>query len=136
MAGVVRLSRQGLQDPSVRQVEEISGQDLALCNQCGKCSAGCPAASAMDLLPSQVIRSIQLGLNDGLLSRAIWLCASCLTCAARCPNGIDLARVMEASRAVSLRRGYTPVALKALSQAEEQDFPQQAVVGAFRKFVP
>lgn len=133
---LVRLSRETLRDPAIRQVEEISGQSLARCNQCGKCSAGCPAAAAMDLLPSQVIRSLQLGLDDGLRSRTIWLCASCLACAARCPNGVDLARVMEAARAVSLRQGISPVAPAALADAEAADYPQQAVVGAFRKFVP
>ncbi len=133
---LVRLSRETLRDPAIRQVEEISGQSLARCNQCGKCSAGCPSAGAMDLLPNQVIRCLQLGLDDGLRSRTIWLCASCLACAARCPSGVDLARVMEAARAVSLRRGYSPVPAEALARAEAADYPQQAVVAAFRKLVP
>lgn len=133
---LVRLSREALSGSVLHLVEEISGQSLARCNQCGKCSAGCPVVAAMDLLPSQVIRTLQLGLDDGLRSRAIWLCASCLACAARCPSGVDLARVMEAARAVSLRQGFSPIALEALAEAEAADFPQQAVVGAFRKFVP
>ncbi len=133
---LVRLSRETLRDPVIRQVAEISGQDLAACNQCGKCSAGCPIAATLDLLPNQVIRLLQLGLAEGLRNRTIWLCASCLACAARCPNGVDLARVMEGARAVSLRQGVSPVEPGALAAAEAADYPQQAVVGAFRKFVP
>ncbi len=136
VALLVRLSRETLEKSTARQVEEISGQSLARCNQCGQCSSGCPAATAPDLLPNQVIRSFQLGLPDGLRSRIIWLCAACLACAARCPSGLDLARVMEAARAISLRQGLSPVALESLSDAAAGGYPQQAVVAAFRKYVP
>ena len=132
----VRLSRAALRNPAIAEVEEISGQSLARCGQCGKCSAGCPAADAMDLLPNQVIRSLQLGLEDGLRSRTIWLCASCLACTAGCPNGLDLARLMEAARLASLRRGLSPVSPSTLADAEAAGFPQQAVVAAFRKLQP
>lgn len=131
-----RLSRQRLAGAIARQVEEISGQSLARCNQCGKCSAGCPSAAGTDLLPNQVIRSLQLGLEDGLRSRMIWLCAACLACAAGCPSGLDLARVMEAARAISLRQGLSPISPESLADAEARGYPQQAVVAAFRKFVP
>ncbi len=58
----VKISIDKVRGPFVSQVEEISGQDLLACNQCGKCSAGCPIASEMDILPSQVIRMAQLGM--------------------------------------------------------------------------
>ena len=37
--------------------------DLFACYQCGKCSNGCPVTFAMDYLPHQLIRMLQLGLN-------------------------------------------------------------------------
>ncbi len=40
----------------VDKVESLAGQDLLACYQCGKCSAGCPMASYMDILPNQMIR--------------------------------------------------------------------------------
>jgi heterodisulfide reductase subunit C len=59
----------------------------------------------MDLLPSQVIRLVQLGVEDEVLvSRAIWLCASCEACTARCPMGIDLAAVMDTLRMLAVER--------------------------------
>ena len=65
-----------LQGTFVRDIESISGQPLMDCYQCGRCSAGCPVVDAMDLLPNQVIRLAQLGLQEVLSSSAPWVCAS------------------------------------------------------------
>jgi heterodisulfide reductase subunit C2 len=119
----------------VRQVEEISGQDLLACNQCGKCSAGCPVASAMELLPSQAIRKAQLGMEEVLESNTIWICASCLTCVARCPKGVDLPRLMEALRQIALRKGVAKLDLGALPPELVQAAPQLAIVGGYRKYM-
>ena len=80
-------------------VENQSGQRVFHCYQCGKCSAGCPAAYVMDMGPRQIMRAIQLGLKEEALgSSTIWLCVFCQTCSARCPAEIDIARVMESLR--------------------------------------
>jgi heterodisulfide reductase subunit C len=119
----------------VQQVEETSGQALLECNQCGRCSAGCPVVAAMDLLPSQVIRLAQLGLEEVLESTTIWICASCLTCVTRCPKGVDLPRLMEALRQVALRKGVTEFDLNTLPPELVHELPQVAVVGGYRKYV-
>lgn len=81
------------------KIAEEAGVNPWECYQCGKCSAGCPMAHAMDLLPRQVMRCIQLGDMDTLLkSKSIWLCASCHACVDRCPNSINLPGIMEFSR--------------------------------------
>jgi heterodisulfide reductase subunit C len=119
----------------VRQVEEISGQDLLDCNQCGKCSAGCPVAVTMDILPSQVIRMAQLGMEEVLESKTIWICASCLTCVARCPKGVDLPRLMEALRQIALRKGVAELDLRDLPPELLQELPQLAIIGGCRKYM-
>jgi heterodisulfide reductase subunit C len=129
-----RISKEQIHGPLVQQVEEISGQDLLACNQCGRCSAGCPAVAAMDLLPSQVVRQAQLGLEETLECETIWICASCLTCVTRCPKGVDLPRLMEALRQVSLRRGVSRIDLSALPHELLRVLPQVAIVGACRKY--
>jgi heterodisulfide reductase subunit C len=49
---------------------------------------------------------VQLGQKEALLaSHDIWLCASCETCGTRCPNEIDIARVMDALRSMALAEG-------------------------------
>jgi heterodisulfide reductase subunit C len=90
-------------------VESLSGEKVRICYQCGKCSAGCPVAYAMDLLPSQIIRLVQLGLKDLVLSSAtIWLCASCETCSTRCPREIDVVRVMDSLRQIAGTEDRSP----------------------------
>jgi heterodisulfide reductase subunit C len=131
----VQISIEKVRGPFVRQVEEISGQDLLACNQCGKCSAGCPVVAAMDILPSQVIRMAQLGMEEVLESNTIWICASCLTCVTRCPKGVDLPRLMEALRQIALRQGLAELDLDALPPGLLEEVPQLAIVGGFRKYM-
>ncbi len=131
----IQISMDSVRGAFVQQVEEISGQDLLACNQCGKCSAGCPVVAAMDILPSQVIRMAQLGMEDVLKSNTIWICASCLTCVTRCPKGVDLPRLMEALRQIALRDGVTELDLQALPPELLRAVPQLAIVGGFRKYM-
>ncbi|MFQ6099644.1 MAG: 4Fe-4S dicluster domain-containing protein [Anaerolineae bacterium] len=130
-----RISIEQVRGPFVTSVEEISGQDLLACNQCGKCSAGCPIVAEMDLLPSQVIRMAQLGMEEVLASNTVWICASCLTCVARCPKGVDLPRLMEALRQIALRQGAAKLDLNALPPELVREVPQLAIVGGFRKYM-
>ncbi len=86
--------------------KSLNAQD---CYQCQKCSAGCPVAFAMDYRPNQVMQMISLGLKERLLiSKTIWVCASCYTCTTRCPNDIDIAGVMDALRQEATRKGVPP----------------------------
>ena len=130
----VKLSSEKLQSDFVKKVEEISGQDLLACNQCGKCSAGCPVAFAMDLLPSQVIRLAQLGLEEVLDANTIWYCASCQTCLSRCPRGVDLPRVMEALRQIALKERGDYLAMPELPADLLTQAPQLALISGFRKY--
>ena len=90
------------------EVVKGSGERPATCYQCGKCTAGCPVAFAMDIDPTRLMRLVQLGQREVVLnSRTIWVCASCETCTARCPQEVDLARVMDALRIMARRAGRT-----------------------------
>lgn len=103
------VSSEVLRSEFVNEVKRRSGQNLSACYQCGKCSAGCPICFDMDYTPNQIIRMIQLGMKDRVLSsRAIWLCASCETCITRCPQEVDLASVMDALRIIARRKEIKP----------------------------
>ncbi len=129
------ISQKKIKDDFVKKIEEISGQKLLACYQCGKCSAGCPAVSEMDILPNQVIRFAQLGLKDELLeSKSVWICASCYTCNVRCPKGIKIAEVMEAVRQVLLRKRRDHVEVCRLTDEEKASVPAIALISNFRKF--
>jgi heterodisulfide reductase subunit C len=130
----IRLSVASVRGEFVRQVEDISGENLLACNQCGKCSAGCPVAFSMELLPSQVIRLAQLGIEEVLDSSTVWTCASCLTCVSRCPKGIDLPRIMEALRVIGMQRSGNRIDTNELSPDMVGEVPQLAIIGGLRKF--
>lgn len=131
----IKISRQIIQDPFIAKIQHLSGQNLMACYQCGKCSAGCPGVSEMDILPNQIIRYAQLGLKDELLqSKAIWICASCMTCNTRCPKGINVAEVIEAIRQILLRKSMDHLKIDALSDAEKTGIPPIAMISSMRKF--
>jgi heterodisulfide reductase subunit C len=92
-----------------RRVERETGVAVGACYGCRKCANGCPLAFAMDLTPYQVVRYLQLGLAERLeASATIWVCASCHTCVTRCPNDVDLPRLMDHLKQTVARRGAPP----------------------------
>ncbi len=118
----------------IRKVKEISGQNIGQCFQCGTCSGACPNSCDVDILPRQLIRRAQMGLEYDVVNAKIpWKCASCLSCTARCPRGIDLARVMEAVRLLSLRENVDYVNIPDISKETIEELPQIALISSFRK---
>jgi len=100
------LSDKALHSDFLAEVEKRSGQNMSDCYQCGKCSGGCPVLAELDLSPNRIIRLVQLGLeDDALQNETIWCCAGCGTCNGRCPMGIDIVGVMDALRAIAIKKG-------------------------------
>jgi heterodisulfide reductase subunit C2 len=88
------------------EIEDATGINPATCYQCGKCSAGCPMAFESDLRPHQVMRRVMNGPRErALRDESIWLCLTCETCSARCPNDCDPARVIDAVRELAIESG-------------------------------
>ena len=86
--------------------KKIDGVPLQRCYHCRKCTAGCPVASHMEYNPNKVIKMIQNGKRDQVLgSSTIWLCLSCETCITRCPNQVDIARMMDVLRQMAIESG-------------------------------
>jgi heterodisulfide reductase subunit B len=89
-------------------VEQATGSNTYLCYQCARCSSGCPVAEHMDLLPNQVMRAIQFNDEQVLEAKTPWICAACQTCTTHCPQGLDIAGVMDVLRIEARRRGIKP----------------------------
>ncbi len=83
-----------------------TAENPSLCYQCAKCSAGCPVAEDMDMLPHEVMHRLAIGQEDKTLrANTIWMCAGCFTCAVRCPNDIDITTVMDELREKAVAQG-------------------------------
>ncbi len=98
-----------LKEASLAQELLSKGENVYQCYLCGKCSSGCPVAEYYDLLPHQLIRLIQFGQDQKLLSsRSIWLCSSCQTCTTRCPQQINIANIIDFLRVKAVESGVRP----------------------------
>ena len=115
-------------------IEEISGTNIYLCYDCGKCSSGCAFMHKMDHTVNQVINYIKMGQKENVLSaNTPWICSSCLTCSVRCPREVDIAAVMEAVREYIMRN--EPERMKQIELTDEmkKNLPNIALVGSYRK---
>ena len=91
------------------RIKEATGVKLAHCYQCGKCAAGCLVADQMDLTSCQFLRMLQYDLPEldkrVLQCEGIWLCLSCETCTARCPQEVEIPKVVDFLRGEAVRLG-------------------------------
>jgi heterodisulfide reductase subunit C len=84
--------------------------------------------------PRRLMALAQLGHAEQLAAADTpWVCASCHTCQVRCPRGIDIPRVMEAFRLLTLRQNINHIEPSNLQPEEVIDLPQIAMVSGFRK---
>jgi heterodisulfide reductase subunit C len=101
-------------DPSfIEEVKKIRGGEKVLdCIQCGVCAGSCHARFAMDHSPMQIIKMAHLGMKQPVLeSSTIWICASCYSCATRCPRGIDIPALMSGLKNMAMANNV-PCAIK------------------------
>jgi heterodisulfide reductase subunit C2 len=82
------------------------GENAYKCYQCKKCSTGCPVAPYAAMHPAMIMRAVQLGQLDMIFDdKFIWLCTGCETCTTRCPQGIDIAAIMDELKIMARRDG-------------------------------
>ncbi len=94
------------EETGVAELVRLSGVNPNQCYQCGKCAGGCPLSFAMDYSPTVIMRMLQVGMLEQVLSsKTVWLCASCKTCSNRCPQDVDVAGLMDALRIMAWRKG-------------------------------
>jgi heterodisulfide reductase subunit C len=77
-------------------------------------------AAEMPLKPHQMLRLAQLDERARLLADpSPWLCLTCETCTARCPNEVDPARLVDGLREISSRADprAAPLRLRAFHES-------------------
>jgi len=116
------------------KIRYLTDESTVECYQCGICSGTCPLRFAMDKSPMQIIRMVNLELEENIFSsNTMWVCSTCFACQTRCPRGIDIPTVMEALRQMILRKKVDHIHLKDVSKEEIRDLPQIALVSNQRK---
>lgn len=122
-------------EESLQDLQDLITTDFNRCVQCGRCSANCPAASEMDVLPNRMVWFMINGQYENMLSAGSpWKCFSCFACAARCPRGVSPAHIMEAVRLTVIRQQGKNKLTPEMIANMDPEMPQQAFVAAFRKF--
>jgi heterodisulfide reductase subunit C len=130
----IQISDKTVKHEFIEKVAKLSGQDIYQCFQCGTCGGACPMSDHMEAVPRKIMRMAQLGLEDNINDlNTFWTCASCHSCSVNCPRGIDLAKVMEAIRQLTLRKNANKVEPSQLPADVVRELPQIAMVSCFRK---
>jgi heterodisulfide reductase subunit C len=89
----------------------------------------------MEASPMQLIRLVNLEMEAAIFSvNTIWICSTCFSCQARCPQGIKIPRIMEALRQMQLRKKQDYVHLNDIPPEELTKLPQIAIVSNQRKY--
>ena len=115
------------------------GENIKACFACGVCTAGCPVAEIdPQYNPRRIIRMVLLGLRREVLSSdIIWLCTSCFTCYAHCPQDVKFTDVMKVLREMAVEEGYVhpsfPSRIEALDEAAQRIRREMAVELVSRK---
>jgi Fe-S oxidoreductase len=93
-----------------RLVEMTDGA-IALCYQCGTCTAICPWGQVRrePFSVRRFMRQAQLGLKDD--GEALWLCTTCVQCEASCPRGVHITDVLSALRTIAWEERQVPKGL-------------------------
>jgi len=130
----LKISPKTTNSEFIEKLAKLSGQNVQQCFQCGTCSAACPMLDSMDKHPRKIMRMAQLGMEDQLEDvNTCWICASCHNCNVACPRGVDIARVMEALRLMTLRKNINFIEPSELPAETIKECPQIALVAGFRK---
>lgn len=118
------------------EIIRMSGVDPSRCMSCGKCSGSCPAYDKMEYHPHRFVSMIGNGEIEPLLSSdSAFFCLSCFACADRCPRGVEPAKLVEAIRLIAVRkRGANRITADRVPCLTDDEMPQQAIAGVFRKY--
>ena len=100
----IGVSKESKRDFIKEVMKMPGGEKILNCIQCGSCAGGCPTMFTMDYSPMQIIKMINLGMKEAVLSsETIWVCSACYTCATRCPRNVDFPTLMMSLRNKAIR---------------------------------
>jgi len=107
---MVSTTSQKLSEEFLKNIRELpNGESIDKCIQCGTCSGSCPTSGAMEYGPREIIAALRAGMLDRVLkSNTVWLCASCYSCAVRCPAKIPFTDIMYELKRLGIKHKIYP----------------------------
>lgn len=117
MSGIIGSNQNTYTIPAIHDVRISHESHYSRCQQCGACTASCPASSVYrDFRPRELMQRLSIGLLTGLEAGTMaWRCGQCYSCKARCPRGCNAAIAFLALREEALREGTAPEAIVRLA---------------------
>ena len=96
-------------DHFLKRIEGEISPNVSACYQCERCTNACPVSRYMDIKPHQVVRYVQLGWRQELLSSStIWVCLTCEMCSTYCPNEVAVASLINHLRNLAYQSTTPP----------------------------
>jgi heterodisulfide reductase subunit C len=116
-----RIRQMDMDKQFKKQVSKMA-ESVTACFVCGSCTAVCPEAlfdPAKDA--RKFIRKVNLGLREEALADEFKdTCATHYRCISRCPQGVQISKIMNAIKQCALEDGYSyPAPLAALEKADQ-----------------
>lgn len=115
-----RVSQADMDREFKKQVSKTA-ESVTACFICGSCSAVCPETLFdANKDPRRFIRKVNMGLRDEALADDFKeICATHFRCISRCPQGVQISRIMNAIKQCAIEDGYSyPQSLAALERAD------------------
>ena len=91
--------------------ENVEGNLVSFCYQCGACVGDCPAATYGEAFnPREIMLKVLYGLRDELLveDSILWQCTNCYNCHERCPQEVKPVEVIISLKNMLADRGIYP----------------------------
>ncbi len=92
-------------------LDEIASQAYQ-CMECGRCTGSCPMVELFpnDFHPHHLLSDLTKDPEKVLKGSALWFCASCYKCNARCPQALEYPYFIMQLRSLALKKnGITPM---------------------------
>ena len=108
-------------DRGFKQQVMKAASSVSACFICGSCTAVCPEALFdAEKDARRFIRKVNLGLRDEALADEFKdICATHYRCLSRCPQGVQISRIMNAIKQCAVEDGYSyPAPLAALEKVD------------------
>ena len=101
------VTRSDVDEDFKQEIMDAGAETVAICFQCGTCTAACPSGRRTPYRIRQLVRRAVMGLKDDVISDdSIWMCTTCYECQERCPRGIKIVDIVKIVRNYAAQAGY------------------------------